>query len=145
MSLGEAGFVPGTKPGSSQLGQPDRTEIASDSRALQSRLPFPDPKLPPTGLPPEMGKKWPKNGFWPHRENGKIGPKMGQKWQFSLFGHFFPIFPGEAKIHFSAIFFPCRGRRPDLGSVEGNRDRNLSANFFVWGILKVKIENFKRY
>ena len=69
---------------------------------LQSRLPCTDPK---SGLRPEMGKKWPKNGFWPHRKKGE---KMDEKWQncrfLPIFGPFFPLFSGGAKIHFSAIF-----------------------------------------
>ena len=37
-------------------------------------------------------------------ENGKIGPKMGQKWPFSHYSAIFsPFFAGGA-IHFSAIF-----------------------------------------
>ena len=48
-------------------------------------------------------------------KSGKNRPKIGkiaQKWDFSyfraifrIFGRFFPDFPGEAKIHFRAIFF----------------------------------------
>ena len=55
-------------------------------------------------------------------------PKNGEKVHFwanlPIFRPFFPPFPGGAEIHFSAIFFPISGRRPDLGCVQGNRDRN---------------------
>ena len=87
---------------------------------LRSRLPCPDTK---SGLRPEIGKEWPKNGFWPHREKGK---KMAEKWEnwpkngskmaiFPFFGHLFPLFPGGAKIHFSANFFPFRAGGPIWG------------------------------
>ena len=46
---------------------------------LRSRLPCTDDK---SGLRPEMGKKWPKNGFWPHPE--KEG-KMAEKWENGQF------------------------------------------------------------
>ena len=97
---------------------------------LRSRLPCTDPK---SGLRPEMGKKQPKNGFWPHR---KQRGKMAEKWEnwpkngskngskmaiFPFFGDFLP-FAGGAKNPFFRPFFPISGRRPDLGSVLGNRD-----------------------
>ena len=64
--------------------------------------------LAPTG---KKGKKWPKNG--------KIGPKMGQKWPFA------PIFPAIfSPFSLRPFLSPFPGRRPDLGSVQGNRDRN---------------------
>ena len=36
---------------------------------------------PQIGPPARNGKKWTKNGFWPHREKGE---KMAEKWD----GHF---------------------------------------------------------
>ena len=49
-----------------------------------------------------MGKKWPKNGFWPHRAKGE---KMAKKWEN---GHFWPIFrPFLGQFsHFVGHFFP---------------------------------------
>ena len=68
-----------------------------------------------SGLRPRIGKKSLKNGFSPHPENrGKIAQKQenGSKThfraifrQFFLFLGDFSYFRGEAKIHFSAIFF----------------------------------------
>ena len=70
----------------------------------------------PSGLRPEIGQKWPKNGSWPHRgngqKNGRNNGKMAAKCHFSaifgrffpFFGHFFSQFPGEAISHFSAFF-----------------------------------------
>ena len=92
---------------------------------LRSRLPCTDLK---SGLQPEMGKKWPKNGFWPHREKGrKMAPKslfypfFGQFSHFSaIFFRFFPVRPKS----FFGHFFPNSGRGPILRSVQGNRDRN---------------------
>ena len=72
---------------------------------LQSRLPCTDPN---SGLRPEMRKKWPKNGVWPHRQKGKKWSKMLTHF-WPIFAHFsaiFPPFPGGAKIHFSANSFP---------------------------------------
>ena len=46
------------------------------------------------------GEKWLKNGFWPHR--------------MAIFP-FFSCFPGGAKIHFLAIFFPFRAGGPKWG------------------------------
>ena len=55
----------------------------------------------------KMAEKW---------ENwSKNRPKIGQKWPFSIFQPFFPLFPGGAKIHFSAIFFPFRAGGPTWG------------------------------
>ena len=116
---------------------------------LRSQLPCTDPK---SGLRPEMGKKWPNNGFWPHREkrkkwpeNGKTGPKKGKHGflgQFSyFFGHFFP-FSRWGQNPFFGHFFPISGRRPDLGSVQGNRDRNSGPKmithtyiFTIWELI----------
>ena len=64
-----------------------------------------------SGLQNKIGKKSPKNGFWPHRknrgrENGpgnwKNGRKFSPKW---VLRPFFPDFCGQAKIHFPAILF----------------------------------------
>ena len=79
-----------------------------------------------SGLQPEMGTKiWLGHGFWRHLENcGKMARKMVRKWlQNGIWGHFpifraiFPHFPGEAEIHFPAVFSsPARN-----GSVRGHR------------------------
>ena len=59
-----------------------------------------------------MAEKWEKMAEkWILAPPGKRG-KMGQKWSFS---HFSAIFPGGAKIHFSAIFFPFRAGGPIWG------------------------------
>ena len=51
-------------------------QVANQVRqVLRSRLPCADPI---SGLRPEMEKKRPKNGFWPHREKGG---KMAEKWE----------------------------------------------------------------
>ena len=63
------------------------------------------------------------------KERGKNGRKMG-KWPkngsvmaiFPFFGHFFAFFEVEPKSIFWP-FFPISGRRPDLGSEQGTRDR----------------------
>ena len=86
---------------------------------------------------PKWGWKWPKNGFWPRLKNGgRMARKMGKMARNSIFepfwAHFFPFsgpffsfsgpfsphFPGEAKIHFSAIFVPISGRRPEMDLYE---------------------------
>ena len=94
------------------------------THVLRSRLPCTDPE---SGLRPEMGKKWPKNGFWPHQEKGEKWPKNGLKmdfWaNFPIFRLFFPFSPVGPKSIFRP-FFPISGRRPNLGSVQGNWDRN---------------------
>ena len=88
--------------------------------ARDVRLPCTDPK---SGLRPEMGKRWPKNGFWPHQEKGE---KMAEKWEnwaqkwvknghFPILRPFFPLFPAGAKIHFLSIFFPFRAGGPIWG------------------------------
>ena len=66
--------------------------------------------------PKKKGKKWPKNG--------KIGPKIAQKWPFSHFWAIFSPFSRWGQNPFFGHFFPISGRRPDLGPVQGNRDRN---------------------
>ena len=74
--------------------------VRSKALSLRSRLPCTDPK---SGLRPEMGKKWPKNGFRPHREKG--GKMAENFWaNFLIFRPFFPLVLGGAKLHFSAIF-----------------------------------------
>ena len=106
------------------------SEINLQNQELRSRLPCTDPK---SGLRPEMGKKWPKNGFWPHREKGKKWPKNGKVAIFDPFlGHFwanlpifrpfFPFFPVSPKSIFRP-FFSHFGPEARLGSVQGNRDR----------------------
>ena len=95
---------------------------------LRSRLPCTDPK---SGLRPEMGQNGRKMDFVPTFQKGG---KMAEKWEnwskngskmaiFPIFRPFFTPFPGGAKIHFSSIF-PISGRRPDLGSVQTNRNCN---------------------
>ena len=68
------------------------------SQALRSRFSLYRPQI---GPPARNGKKWLKNGFWPHHE--KRGTMAEQ-----FLGHFlnlnFPFVHGGAKIHFSAIF-----------------------------------------
>ena len=81
------------------------------------------PRLPCTpSRASEMGKKWPKNGFWPHRKKGgkmaekwENRPKMDQKWPFSHFSAISPPFRGGAKILFSAISSPFRAGGPIWG------------------------------
>ena len=62
-----------------------------------------------------------------------MADKMG-KWpflthvwaNFPFFGHFwalFLLFPGGAKIRYSAVFFFISGPKPEMGSVQGNRGR----------------------
>ena len=105
----------------------------------RSRWSCTDPK---SGLRPEMGKKRPKNGFWPHRKKGDRWPKIGklaQKWvkngYFPIFWPFPPPSSSGAKSFFWP-FFPISGRRPDLRSVQGNRDRNNSSFFFFHLLVK---------
>ena len=73
---------------------------------------FPQERLAANGG--ENGPENEKNG----PENGKNSPKMVRKWNlgpfFSFSGPCFPHFSGEAKIHFSAIFVPISGRRPEM-------------------------------
>ena len=56
------------------------------------------------GLTGKIGKKSPKNG--------KNGSNIGFRAIFPIFGRFFPYFPGEAKIDFSAIFSRFRAGGP---------------------------------
>ena len=85
----------------------------------------------------KMAEKW---ILAPPGRRGKKGQKMG-KWQFfypffffwsifgpisQFFGHFFPFCRWGRNPSFGH-FFPISGRRPDLGSVQGNRDRNTCA------------------
>ena len=89
-----------------------------------------------SGLQPEMGtkmtekwilalpEKWGENGPENEKngpENGKNGAQNGLK----IFGPFSPFsgpcfspFSGKAKIHFSAIFVPISGRRPEMDQNE---------------------------
>ena len=73
-----------------------------------------------SGLRPEMGRKWPKNGFWPHLKNGgNMAQKIGKMARNSIFepfsGHFFH-FPGHFS-HFPGHFSPffSRGQNPCFG------------------------------
>ena len=83
---------------------------------MRSRVAIPIALYRPQIRPParngkKMAEKWilaplgQKEEKWP--KNGKICPKMGRP--------FFCFFPGVAKIHFSAIFFPFRAGGPILG------------------------------
>ena len=89
-----------------------------------------DPGCPVQTPNRASGPKWEKNGrkmdFGPTRKKEKMaekwaknGPKMGKKWIFGpiflFFGYFFPLFPGGAKVHFSAIFFSFRAGGPIWG------------------------------
>ena len=113
-----------------------RASISHDlenALVLRPQLPW---FFPISGLRPGMGKKWPKNGFWPQPgANGKNGRKMGKlaengsKKPFSHFSAIFPLFLGGAKIHFLP-FFPISDPKPEMGSVEGNRDRKTKASSF---------------
>ena len=114
--------------------------------ALRSRLPCTDPK---SGLRPEMGKKMAEK--WILAPPGK-GQKMAQKWEnwpkngrkngskmaiFPFLGHFFPLFPGRSKIHFSAIFFPFRAGGPIWGLY-----RAIGIASLAWEILwQYKLEH----
>ena len=51
-------------------------------------------------------------------ENGKIGPKMGQKWPFPHFSAIFSHFSLWGQIHFSA-FFPISGLTPEMDRAIG--------------------------
>ena len=85
---------------------------------------------PISGLRPGMGKKWPKNEFWPQGENGG---KMGKLEQtcvknrhLSIFwGPLLPHFPVGGQNPFFGHLFPISGRRPQTGSVPGNQDRKF--------------------
>ena len=106
---------------------------------LESRGPRIDP-FRASG--PKWGRKWPKNGFWPHLKNGakmarkrrrmaRKMEKMGPKWfengisgPFSPFSR--PCFPhvsGEAKIRpLFGHFRPHFGPEARNGSIRGPRD-----------------------
>ena len=72
--------------------------------------------------------KWEKNGrkmgFGPHQEKGDKWPKNAKNGSkmaiFPFVGHFSRFFQVGPKSIFRT-FFPISGRRPDLGSVQGNR------------------------
>ena len=99
-----------------------RLKFSSENEVFKRRLTLRIFLIPltcyrlPSGLWPEIGQKWPKNGLWPHRGKGqKNGRKMAKtalNCHFSaIFGRFFPFFghfsapfPGEAISHFSAFF-----------------------------------------
>ena len=98
-----------------------RDKLMIQTLALRSWLLCTDPI---SGLRPEIAKK---KGW--KRDFGKM-PKMG-KWPFlthfwanfppfsPIFPPFFAHFPGGAKIHFSAIFFPFRALGPQNGVCTG--------------------------
>ena len=90
-------------------------------------------------LPPEIGRKWPENGFWPHRENReKIAGKKEKSPENGIFANFraffaflaiFPDFPGEAKIHFRAIFFRFQAEARSR-FLPGRQDRK--SKYYLW-------------
>ena len=95
-----------------------------------------DPDCPVQTPNRASGPKWEKNGRkmdfgptgkkgeeWP--KNGKIGRKMGQKWPFSHFSAILPPFCRWGQNPFFGHFFPISSRRPDLGSVQGNRETTV--------------------
>ena len=99
---------------------------------LRSRLPCTDPK---SGLRPEMGKKWPKNGVWPHREKGE---KMAEKWESGRFSYFFsPFFPFSPKSIFRPFFSPFLGPEARFGVCSGQsgsqtQSKEVHLNKFFW-------------
>ena len=111
------------------------TSRALDFRASRRLLTFAglssNPDCPPQTPNRAFGPKWKKMAEkWilaPKGEKGgKNGRQMGQKWPFSHFSAIFsPFFPGGAKIH---CFFDFG---PDLGSVQGNRDRKARPTIFA--------------
>ena len=74
------------------------------------------------------GPKWEKSGrkmeFGPTGKKRRKMGKLAQKWvknaHFPIFRPFFFLFSGGAQFPFFGHFFPISGRRPDLGSVQGN-------------------------
>ena len=71
-----------------------------------------------------MAEKWEN---WP-----KNGPKMVI---FPFFGHFSPVFPGGARIHFSAIFSPFRAGGNCSGALKSTSDfARLKCNVQRWGL-----------
>ena len=81
---------------------------------------------PHFGLRARNGKKGQQMDHWPQWEkSGKMADKA-KKWvkngHFPIFSAIFPHSPAGAKIHCSA-FFSHFGPRPEMGSVQGNRDR----------------------
>ena len=90
-----------------------------------------DPDCPVQTPNRAAGPKWGKNGRkmdfgstgkkgekWPN--NGKNGPKLGQKWPFSHFCcHFSPFFPVEPKSSFRPFFFSRFGPEARFGVCTG--------------------------
>ena len=76
----------------------------------------------------KMGKMGPNSIFEPF--SGYFFHFPGHFFSFS--GPFFPHFSGEAQIHFSAIFVPISGRKPemDLYQVHGI-PANISKNGMI--------------
>ena len=105
---------------------------------------------------------WYRPHFGPEARNGE---KMAEKWILAAPGKWekndrkmetlakkraknanFPIFlpfSRRGQNPFFGHFFPISGRRPEMGSVPGNQDRNTKP-LFLWGIPKGKMENFNR-
>ena len=79
------------------------------------------------GLTRKMGKKSPKN-----RKNGS---KIGFRAIFPIFWRFFPHFPGEAKIDFSAILFRNR-HSPGHAYSQPYSNGAVQIRSWVWSSLK---------
>ena len=108
-------------------------------------------RMPISGLRPEIGKKSPKNRFWPLPENREKSPKNrknGPKTDFlSHFSYVWAIFSlfsgGEAKIDFSAIFFPISGWRPEIGILPGTHTRKPRGPNDQKNLISIEIFNLE--
>ena len=93
---------------------------------LRSWLPCADPISGPGPKWEKMAEKW---ILAPQRKRGKMAEKreIGQNWvksgHFPIIRPFLPLFPEGPK----SIFWPFSGRRLEMGSVQGNQDRNSCA------------------
>ena len=106
---------------------------------LESRGPGTDP-FRASG--PKWGRKWPKNGFWPHLKKGeKMAQKMTKmawkmekmarkRFENGISGHF-PHFPGHVSPTFQvrpkSIFRPFSSPEARNGCIPGPRDSNPNA------------------
>ena len=88
-------------------------------------------RMPISALRPEIGKKSPKNRFWPHPENrAKNRPKIGEIAQRSVFGPFFiffsDFFPISRERPKSILrrFFSDFGSEAKIGILPGTHTRN---------------------
>ena len=93
---------------------------------------------PPARNGEKMAEKWSLAQPGKRGKNGRNMGKNGRKWEnwpkngskmaiFPFFGQCFPFFflVGPESV-FRPFFSPISGRRPDLGSVQGNRDRKAN-------------------